>query len=65
MGRKRISMGRKGGEFSQCIEEGLPEPVYFDCGPCLIGPKLFHTKLFRRRESSEGAADGAPLCRPP
>ena len=38
---------------------------YFDCGPCLIGPKLFHTKLFRRTESSEGAADGAPLCRPP
>ena len=33
--------------------------------PFLIGPKLFRTKLFRRTESSGGAADGASLCRPP
>jgi hypothetical protein len=31
----------------------------------LIEPKFFVTKLFRRTESPEGAADGTPLCRPP
>jgi hypothetical protein len=38
---------------------------YFDCGPCLSGAKSFRTKLFQRMESSEGAADGTPLRRPP